>query len=367
MKLKGIRFGILIFSVLAFMAFSLSVYAEERDSWTYGGVTYRLPVPRDQVVIPKDIPEYHVVVKGDTLWDIAGKYLGNNFFWPLIWEVNMDHIPNPHLIFPGQKVYLPKATVPAGKGKEVAKAEEKEKEVELPKKFPIASYSDMVKSGYIADEKISGPQIIGSELSIYDMSKGDIVFINVGKNSNYEAGKKYYVARNTKKIIHPVTKKKLGYLVNILGILKILCQNENTSVAVIEKSFAAINPGDYIIPFEEYAIPEMEYKEPEARDPCVALNPPSDVKGYIVSNMYGDETYEEAVILGKNSIVYLDVGSEMGVVPGDTFYIFSKNLNIKKQYVGELIVLKTRPKTATAVISRSFYPIFIGDMIELKK
>jgi len=47
----------------------------------------------------------HVVVKGDTLWDITGKYLGNPFQWPSVWQKN-PQIKNAHWIYPGDKIAL---------------------------------------------------------------------------------------------------------------------------------------------------------------------------------------------------------------------------------------------------------------------
>ncbi len=49
----------------------------------------------------------HIVVKGDTLWDIAGHYYNDNFLWPKIYQFNKDKIRNPHLIYPGQVFVIP--------------------------------------------------------------------------------------------------------------------------------------------------------------------------------------------------------------------------------------------------------------------
>ncbi len=49
----------------------------------------------------------HVVVKGNTLWDLAEYYLGNPFLWPLIYEANTDKIQDPHWIYPGQIFVIP--------------------------------------------------------------------------------------------------------------------------------------------------------------------------------------------------------------------------------------------------------------------
>jgi nucleoid-associated protein YgaU len=49
----------------------------------------------------------HIVVSGDTLYDIAGRLLGNVNRWPEIYELNRDKIENPDLIYPGQVLKIP--------------------------------------------------------------------------------------------------------------------------------------------------------------------------------------------------------------------------------------------------------------------
>jgi len=57
------------------------------------------------VSVRPDHPDEYIVVKGDTLWDISGKFLEKPWQWPSIWHAN-PQIENPHLIYPGDRLSL---------------------------------------------------------------------------------------------------------------------------------------------------------------------------------------------------------------------------------------------------------------------
>ena len=62
--------------------------------------------PSAPLTIKPDAPDRYVVVPGDTLWGISGRYTDSPWRWPDLWGMNKEQIRNPHLIYPGYVIIL---------------------------------------------------------------------------------------------------------------------------------------------------------------------------------------------------------------------------------------------------------------------
>lgn len=68
------------------------------------------PLERIDLEVSRERPDTHTVVKGESLWFIAGydHIYGNPLQWPLIYKANRHRIKNPDLIYPGQTFIIPR-------------------------------------------------------------------------------------------------------------------------------------------------------------------------------------------------------------------------------------------------------------------
>ena len=101
-----------------------------------------------------DHPDTYVVQRGDTLWDIAGRFLKRPWLWPEVWQAN-PQIKNPHLIYPGDVIslaYLDRLAVQPGP-----------REVAPINAVPLADVEPFLKNLQVVDQFDHLPYVVGLE------------------------------------------------------------------------------------------------------------------------------------------------------------------------------------------------------------
>ena len=180
---------------------------------------------------------------------------------------------------------------------------------------PLAKRSDLYCTGYIADVPPRVDlQVIGAEKENLKVTfaQGDVVFLNRGRSTGIQPGAVYYIIRPLGEVNHPFTKKKLGYLVKELGLLRVIEVGDRTSTAEITVSCDTVEFGDLLKPYEEYAGPNVGEARPLPRY--------GEGSGGTTGQIVMSPGFHEH--LSANRVVYIDLGTRQDVHPGDLFTIF---------------------------------------------
>jgi len=84
---------------------TVDIVIKPKEVTTKAVAVATVSTPRLAETAPK--PKTYTVAKGDTLWNIAKKNLGNGARYNEIYNLNKDKIKNPNLIYPGQVLTMP--------------------------------------------------------------------------------------------------------------------------------------------------------------------------------------------------------------------------------------------------------------------
>ena len=136
-----------------------------------------------------DHPDTYVVQKGDTLWDIAGRFLEKPWLWPEIWQAN-PQVANPHLIYPGDVLslaYLDRVTVAEAGPRAVAPVTG----------VPLSQVEPFLKDLRVVDEFQHLPHVVSLEGERLRGAKGQVAYIEGLENA--QPGQRYQVVRPTQR------------------------------------------------------------------------------------------------------------------------------------------------------------------------
>lgn len=297
------------------------------------------------------------VTKGDTLWTISGKELSDPFLWPKVWKENPE-IKNPDRIYPGQTIriplYLLRDTAAVEEQPPVAEAPVAAPEVavespvmkEVPPPVvapePMVNKNILISSGYISETVGRLGEISGSPSSRNMFGDNDIIYVKTA--GEVKIGDRFYIVRQRELIEHPVTRKKMGYLIEIRGIAEIFQFEYGQTKARIIKAFGEILTGDILDTFfaMEPPVARGSYRKP-------------DISGNVVAAK--DMNYMNALL----DVVYIDKGQQDGVEVGDMF----KTVAVDKHLVnsGIIQVISVRDNTSVAIVRSGSLPISRGHLV----
>lgn len=279
------------------------------------------PALADTLKLQDNAPDRYVVVKGDTLWDISGKFLKDPWRWPQIWNLNREQIKNPHWIYPGDLIVLDRSgaeprlkLVRAGQGglptvkvspgvRTTVIGRDAIPAIPIRVIHPFLSQPRVVPQDALAD----APYILGTNAERVILGAGDEAFATGGR-----AGvANWNVLRPGKPLKDPETGEVLGQEVEYLGDARTLAEGAPQKIRITQ-SAKEILPRDKLL--EAADATTFEY---------VPRAPEKTINGRIIS-AYGGVTDS-----GRYQTVVLNRGARDGLEPGHVLAIYREGQAVK--------------------------------------
>ena len=265
----------------------------------------------EAAVLKDNAPDRYIVVEGDTLWSIAGRFLQNPWQWPEIWKLNQEQIKNPNRIYPGDVIVLDRtaqearlriAQLETVKAEPRVRAESRGPRA-IPAIPPTVIEPFLTKPLVVGQTELdSAPRIMATQENRVTIGAGAVAYVS---GLSKEQGENWQIFRRGDALVDPDTNETLGYQAIYLGEARVT-RFADVSTIQITKSAQEIYAGDRLIATTR-EIPNFGY---------VPHAPGAPLRGKIVS------TYGNLGESGPLSIIALSRGSRDGLEVGHVLAIF---------------------------------------------
>lgn len=341
-------------------------------------------------------PDEYTVKRGDTLWAISGLFLKQPWRWPELWGMNLQDIKNPHLIYPGQKLYLERVNGRASlRTRQSANGEIPTETIRL---SPRTRYESLARDAlptlnsqfiepFLAEPVIvdenglnSAPRIVAAQEGRVLLTRGDRAYARGPSDAALvdDATKKqkaYRVFRDATPLKDPVTGEILGYEAQYVG-KAVLARGESTQESTNKEGRIQIDivPAtiDIIAAKEEMRVGDRLLPEPEPELLSYVPRAPSgSVEGRIVS-VYGSAVANAA----QNQVVVVNLGTRDGIESGHVMAILKDGarlidktdpartaLKLPDERNGLLMVFRTFEKLSYALVLDITDGVKVGDRL----
>ena len=377
--MKKVFKGIFNFHATGFKKHVLAIALCVSAGVAYMDVAVAASPNQNPPALKASAPYVYVVKRGDTLWDIAGKFLNSPWRWKEIWASNR-HVKNPHWIYPGDKLLLctldgrPLIGKDEGDGCEGiirrhqggASLQPQIRIESLANTIPVVPLAYIQQwldhSIVVSPESLTNiPYILGAADNRVITGAGQTVY---ARGNGLVTGQQYGVFRQGEPYTFTdATGKKINAgieLVEVASATAVANENDITTLELTKSFNAEVRKGDFVLPQYDNNMPSLFY-------PTI----PNEVTdgGQVVRVQGSIGT------AAQHGVVTLDRGALHGVKSGQVFSIYQKGETVRdpqtkemvklpNQRVGTVMIFKAFDQLSYAYVLDSSLPIKVGAEIQ---
>ena len=342
-------------------------------------------------------PDSYTVKRGDTLWAISKLFLKSPWRWPELWGMNMTDIKNPHLIYPGQTLYLDKSNGRARLTSRRGGAESIETVKLSPRtrssNLPDASIPTLQNSliepfltePIIVEEAtlLAAPRFVSAQEGRVFISEGDRAYARSADGLQLSTAggnpRDFRVFRNATALKDPGTGEILGYEAQFVGRAKLI-RGESVSavrgaeIKAGETSATEIIPAtlDIVRSKEEMRTGDRLLPEPPLELLTYTPRAPANAVEARIVSVYGSAVANVA----QNQVVVINRGTKDGMERGHVLAIQTngerlvdktgtsfQNIKLPDERNGLLMVFRPFERVSYALVLTATQAVRVGDWL----
>ncbi len=331
-------------------------------------LVFSSPLWADTLQINPHHPDQYSVVKGDTLWDISGKFLQHPWEWPQLWR-NNPQVKDPHWIYPGDTLYFAYVNgeptlslAPQGSSYE-QNLEPRIRESVIEPAIRMIPHDAIAQ--FLTSPKVVGAAELGRAPYVLDFA-GEHLIAGAGDRAYVRAieepeGLAYTIYRPGKPYVSPETQEILGYEAIYIADTSLESLGDPATVRIV-KSASEIQRGDRVMPSTE-AETALNY---------FPKSPDKAVQGSIIRVMGGVSQ------IGRHDVVVIDKGSADGLQVGHTLDIYRRgrvvldkiqsdeavSVKLPDELAGVLMVFRPFERVSYALVMEASASIHTLDRVQ---
>ncbi len=193
-------------------------------------------------------------------------------------------------------------------------------------------------------------QTVGNRMRL---GQNDMLYLKLKNPAEAAIGDLFTVYKRTRKVFHPATGQYLGYLITRLAIVQVVQVDDELTTARVVRAFGAAAPGD----------PVVKFSLPSSGE-AAAVPASGDINGMVVE-LQADIQMTLVAGTPEHRLSRPWVGKK-GSGRGDRLELTRYGGAAPPRQVGEVKVLSTEGRSATALVTKSISRILKGDQFRTK-